>query len=109
MIFFKSLFGPHVRTRNFSNASAFFKAAIFFVVIASSVWTGNVFSQTAPRALEEEFEGELLILHEDNDQGGRYHYFLDAAGRRTALSFAKEPPTHLTSGARVRVKGTKIE
>lgn len=107
MILCKSLVGPHARTFNFFNSSAFFRTVLIFVVIASSVWTGNVFSQTAPRALEEEFEGELIILHEDNNQGGRYHYFLEAAGRRTALSFAKEPPTHLTSGARVRVRGVR--
>jgi len=108
MILYKSLVGPHARTLNFSSFSAFSNAVIFFIVLAASYWTGLAFSQSLPSGPQEEIEGELVILHEDNNQGGRYHYFLDAAGSRLALSIAKEPPTHLTSGARVRVRGVRV-
>jgi hypothetical protein len=83
------------------------KAILFIFFVAVSFWTGNVFSQSTPLGIDEEIEGELEILHEDNDQGGRYHYFLNAAGRRLILQFADVAPTHLTTGARIRVRGAR--
>lgn len=107
MILYKSFAGPHARTLHFSNSSAFFKAVFFFVVLAVSFWTVRAFSQVIPPGIDEEVEGELEILHEDSDHGSRYHYFLKTAGRRLPLSFVKEPPTHLTSGSQVRVRGVR--
>jgi hypothetical protein len=92
---------------NFFSSSAFSTAVIFFVVFAIGFWTERAFSQGIPPGVDEEVEGELEILHEDSDHGSRYHYFLNAAGRRLSLQFAAEPPTHLTSGARIRVRGAR--
>ena len=84
------------------------KFAILFLVLAVSLGAGGVFAQSIRSAsIEEEVEGELEILHEDRDVGSRYLYFLKAANRRFSLNFAKDPPTHLTSGARVRVRGVR--
>ena len=107
MILYSSLTRPHARRLKFFNTSAFFQAVIFFVVLTISFWTGRAFSQSNAPEVDEEIEGELEILHEDSNQGSRYHYFLKAAGRRLSLSFAKEPPTHLVSGAQVRVRGVR--
>jgi hypothetical protein len=54
-----------------------------------------------------ELTGELEVLHEDYANGGRYRYFLQAAGKRFPLHFASEPPS-LLSGSRVRVTGFRI-
>ena len=107
MILSRNLVGPHARTLNYFSFSAFSMAIIFFVVLAVSFWTERAFSQGNPPGVDEEVEGELEILHEDSDHGSRYHYFLKAAGNRVSLNFAKEPPTHLTSGSRVRVRGVR--
>lgn len=107
MILCKGLVGPHARRLNFSNSSAFCKAVIFFVVLTVSFSTVRAFSQGIPPGIVEEIEGELEILHEDSDQGSRYHYFLKFAGDRLSLNFGKDPPTHLTTGARVRVRGVR--
>jgi len=56
-----------------------------------------------------ELEGELEILHEDRDVGSRFVYFLTTIRGRFALHFAADPPTHLLTGARVRVTGVRIE
>ena len=85
------------------------KFAILFLVLVICLWVGNVSAQNIPptSAVEEEIEGELEILHEDREVGSRYLYFLKAADRRFSLTFTKDPPTHLTSGARVRVRGVR--
>jgi len=97
---------PHSKTL-IRNDSVFFRVfSILFLILAFSLSTGNVFAQRIS-SVEEEIEGELEILHEDRDVGSRYLYFLKAAGRRLSLNFAKDAPTHLTSGARVRVRGIR--
>src|SRR2546427_8951703 len=84
------------------------KFAILFLVLAVSLGAGSLFAQSLQSAsIEEEVEGELEILHEDRDVGSRYLYFLKAANRRLSLNFAKDPPTHLASGAKVRVHGVR--
>jgi gametolysin peptidase M11 len=87
--------------------SLFPRAVLFLLFLTVSFWTGNVLSQNTPSGILEEVEGELEILHEDSDQGSRYHYFLKFAGDRLSLNFGKDPPTHLTTGARVRVRGVR--
>jgi uncharacterized repeat protein (TIGR01451 family) len=57
---------------------------------------------------EVELEGELEILHEDRDSESRYLYFLYIAGKRVSLHFAADLPTHLLTGARVRVTGVRV-
>lgn len=86
-----------------------FSTLVFIsTLLAISFWTGNVFAQAVrPGSVAEEIEGELEILHEDGDVGSRYVYFLKTASERLSLNFAKDPPTHLTSGARVRARGAR--
>jgi len=57
---------------------------------------------------EIEVEGELEILHEDRTDGSRYLYFLEAVASRLSLHFAADPPTHLQTGDRVRVRGVQV-
>jgi hypothetical protein len=83
------------------------KVVGFFFLVAVSFWTASVPAQNPPPGIMVEVEGELEILHEDSDQGSRYLYFLKVAGSRFPLNFAKDPPTHLTTGARVRVRGVR--
>lgn len=52
-------------------------------------------------------EGELEVLHEDNDHGGQFHYFLNSGAERVKLHFAAHPPRH-HSGTRVRVSGVRV-
>jgi hypothetical protein len=61
--------------------------------------------------LEEEtqLDGILEIFHFDGPVGARYLYGLRVAGQRYSLYFAEEEPTHLTTGAKIRVRGVKID
>jgi len=54
-------------------------------------------------------EGTLLVLHEDSPTGGRYRYFLESTAGRHSLHFATHPPTHLLTGARIRVTGVQVD
>jgi hypothetical protein len=56
-----------------------------------------------------QLEGTLEIFHEDRPTGAHYLYGLQAAGRRYSLYFASEPSTDLRTGAKVRVRGIKLE
>jgi hypothetical protein len=53
-------------------------------------------------------EGELEILHEDHLRRSRFRYILKAPGESYTLHFRKDPPDHLRSGSRVRVRGVRI-
>lgn len=57
---------------------------------------------------EVEVEGMVEVLHEDRDVGSRYLYFLDTLGERFSLHFAADAPTHLQTGAHVRVTGVRL-
>jgi len=61
-------------------------------------------------AIEEhvDMDGELEVLHEDRVQGSRFVYKLKAFGLDYSLNFKKNPPTHLNSGTRVRVRGVRV-
>jgi hypothetical protein len=107
MILHRSFTGPRAHSGCIWISARCSKAAIFVLIISISLWTGKVFSQGVPSGVLEDVEGELEILHEDSDQGSRYHYFLKGEGGRFSLQFANDPPTHLTSGARVRVRGVR--
>ena len=69
--------------------------------------TESVHAQSIASGILEEIEGELEILHEDSDRGSRNHYFLKTREGKLALNFEKDPPTHLPSGSRVRVRGER--
>jgi len=49
-------------------------------------------------------EGELDVLYEDSDEGGRLLHFLNTDNGRVPLRFQGDPP-ELMTGARVRVAG----
>jgi hypothetical protein len=57
---------------------------------------------------DAEVEGELEILHVDDDGDGRYLYTIRAHGRRIAAFTAGELPPDALTGARVRVRGKSI-
>jgi hypothetical protein len=61
--------------------------------------------------LEEEaqLEGTIEIFHADTPGGAQFRYGLEVAGKRYSLYFAEEEPTHLTTGAKIRVRGVKID
>ena len=71
------------------------------------------FRAALPAAVREdveeqiEEEGTLEVLHEDRDDGSRYHYFLKSARGKLSLHFAKHPPG-LHTGVKVRVKGIRL-
>src|SRR5215471_11972150 len=56
---------------------------------------------------EVQFDGEIEILHKDHKDGhSSYAYSLKRSdGTHIPLQFSKEPPTHLLTGAHVRVTG----
>ena len=50
----------------------------------------------------------MQILHEDYSDGtSRFRYFLESSGERFELHFRAGGPTHLLTGAPVRVKGLR--
>ena len=57
---------------------------------------------------DAELDGTLVILHEDRLDGGRYHYVLNTAGERYSLHFVEGVPSHLLTGAKIRVKGKRL-
>lgn len=54
-----------------------------------------------------QLDGELEIMHQDFPDGhGRFVFTLKQAdGTRVPMQFAKHPPTHLLTGAHIRVNG----
>jgi hypothetical protein len=54
-----------------------------------------------------EEEGILEVLHEDRNDGDRYHYSLKSPRGKLSLHFAKHPPG-LHTGTKVRVKGVRL-
>ena len=85
----------------------FHKPLVWLIIFSCLFSSGNVFAQNVRPGVADYVDGELEILHEDGHQGSRYSYFLKSGGRRLLLNFANDAPTHLTSGARVRVRGVR--
>jgi len=54
-------------------------------------------------------EGTLEIMHEDSAAGARYQYGVHSSGKRYLLFFAGNEPSHLLSGARIRVHGIRLD
>ena len=109
MSIFRSIAGACTRMFSFCGSGSFSVAVMLFAVLGFSLWTDKALPQAVPQGIVEEIEGELEILHEDGEHGSRYHYFLKTreGQRLTLIFFEKEPPTHVTSGARVRVRGER--
>ena len=86
-------------------------AAVVLVLGHALVLTvGLAFAQTSPSpgpSQAVQIEGTLEILHEDSAAGSRYRYFLNSTSGRYSLQFAGDEPTHLLTGARIRVHGIK--
>jgi hypothetical protein len=81
------------------------KTAISALGISSLVIGAGV--ALAQGQSESTLEGTLEILHDDTPAGARFEYFVHTNNGRFALRFADQFPTHLLTGARVRVKGVK--
>ena len=58
---------------------------------------------------DAQIDGTLEILHEDSDDGSRYHYFLHSNGTHYSLHFSGSSPDHLLTGATIRVKGVQVQ
>jgi hypothetical protein len=58
---------------------------------------------------EAQLEGTIEIFHADTPGGAHFRYGLEVAGKRYSLYFAEEEPTHLTTGAKIRVRGVKVD
>lgn len=74
----------------------------------------GVLRQSAPASvrnfIEEQMEldGELEVLHDDRIQGTKFIYNLKAFGIDYSLKFKKNAPTQYSTGARVRVRGVRV-
>jgi len=69
------------------------------------VLRGAVRPPAGQAAAETTLEGTVEVITEDSDQGSRTLYFLVAGDRRIPLRFTARP-LNLTTGTRVRVRGT---
>jgi hypothetical protein len=58
---------------------------------------------------EVDIEGTLEVIDEDYEQYNRLLYYLETAGERLSLHFADHRPVHLLTGAKIRVKGIKVD
>src|SRR5690348_7223413 len=56
-----------------------------------------------------QLQGKLEVLYEDSHTSARLRHFLEVGGQRLELKFAQNPPTHLLTGAIVRVQGVQLE
>ena len=65
----------------------------------------NEKGDTAVERVSVELEGELDVLYEDDDTGGRLRHFLIERDRRIRLYFEDGAARDLPSGTRVRVTG----
>ena len=62
-------------------------------------------------ALEQrvQLQGKLEVVYQDSHTSARLRHFLVVGGQRVELKFAQNPPTHLLTGAIVRVQGVQLE
>ncbi len=81
------------------------------LVVALLANTGSAFAhgpgdvRSNPKV---EVEGVLEHLHQDFSTGSRDFYFLEStSGERLSLHFATDPPRHLLTGTRIRVRGRR--
>jgi hypothetical protein len=57
---------------------------------------------------EVDIEGMLEVMYEDHENHSRLLYYLETGVERLSLHFADHRPEHLLTGARIRVKGIKV-
>ena len=84
-------------------------AAFLRVALPTKLRAGLPSSVQADIEQDVDIEGTLEVLHEDGADYHRYHYGLDTAMGRLRLHFAENAPDSLATGARVRVRGLKLE
>jgi hypothetical protein len=58
---------------------------------------------------EVDIEGTLEVIDEDYEEYSRLLYYLETAGERLSLHFADHRPEHLLTGAKIRVKGIRVD
>jgi hypothetical protein len=82
--------------------------AVLKVALPPALWRG--LPASVRQQIEEavELDGNLEVLQEDRIKGGRLHYKLKSFGQEYALHFKKDPPNHLRTGARVRIRGIRV-
>jgi M6 family metalloprotease-like protein len=95
-----------VRSRGGRSAFVFFFSLTLILGVAGPPEAVSSGSSYAPPG-QVEAEGHLVIIHQDFGRKGRYLYFLDTPIGRLSLRFVKNPPTHLLTGAGIRVRGSQ--
>jgi Gametolysin peptidase M11 len=87
------------------------RATIMMLLVVAGTSGARAQERTAPARSsiqgQTEVEGEFQVIHQDFKHTGRYLYYLKTAQELVPLHFGKNPPTHLLTGARVRVRGTR--
>ena len=56
-----------------------------------------------------QLQGKLEVIYQDSHTSARLRHFLEIGGQRLELHFAQNPPTHLLTGAIVRVQGVLVQ
>jgi len=87
--------------------------AVFVLALVASCCAGhparaagqNGKGETAVEGASVELEGELDVLYEDDDRGGRLRHFLIERDRRIPLYFEDGADRNIPSGSRIRVTG----
>jgi hypothetical protein len=84
-------------------------ATVLRLAVPASV-RANIPSQVGSLLEEQvQLEGTVEIFHADTPGGAHFRWGLEVAGKRYSLYFAEEEPTNLTTGAKIRVRGVKID
>lgn len=56
-----------------------------------------------------QLQGKLEVIYQDSYTSARLRHFLQVGGQRLELHFAQNQPTHLLTGAIVRVQGVQVQ
>lgn len=83
--------------------------AVLRVAVPASLRAG--LPATVQSSVEQrvQLEGKLEVVYQDSHTSGRLRHFLVVGQQRVELKFAQNPPTHLLTGAIVRVQGVQLE
>ncbi len=83
--------------------------AVLRVALPSTLRSGLPAAVQSSIEQKVQLQGKLEVLYEDSQTSARLRHFLVAGGQRLELKFAQNPPTHLLTGAIVRVKGVQLQ
>jgi len=83
--------------------------AVLRVAVPASLRAG--LPAAVQRSVEQsvQLEGKLEVIYQDSHTSARLRHFLVTGAQRVELKFAQNPPTHLLTGAIVRVQGVQLE